>query len=129
MKEIIVNDDDSPLGLFLSMLRSPESKRQYPGRLQVFFNFLGLEGDIENQSKDFVNRFKKDNEDDRFLQKKLLSFSRRQKERVDKKEISPSTVPNYFKAIKLFCQANNLSSKVEWKLVSKSLPLSFKASD
>jgi len=122
-------NDDSPLALFLSMLRSPESKRQYPPRLQVFFKFLGLEGDIENQSKVFVNRFKKDNEDDRHLQKKLLSFSRSQKERVDKKEISPSTVPNYFKAIKLFCQANNLSKKVEWKLITKSLPLGFKASD
>ena len=51
------------------------------------------------------------------------------KKRVDNKEISPSTVPNYFKTIKLFCQANNLSSKVEWKLISKSLPLGFKASD
>ena len=96
------------------MLRSPESKRQYPRILQVFFNFLGLDGDIENQSKVFVTRFKKDNEHDRILQKKLLTFSRSQKIRVDNKEISPSTVPNYFKAIKLFCQANNLSSKVEW---------------
>lgn len=124
-----MKDDDSPLALFLSMLRAPESKRQYPPRLQVFFKFLGLEGDIEDQSKVFISRFKKDNEDDRNLQKKLLSFSRSQKERVDNKEISPSTVPNYFKAIKLFCQANNLSSKVEWKLIAKSLPLGFKASD
>ena len=75
-----MNDDDSPLALFLSILRSPESKRQYPRRLQVFFNFLGVEGDIEKQSKVFVCRFRKDNQDDRFLQKKLLSFSRRQKE-------------------------------------------------
>ncbi|TVP41182.1 site-specific integrase [Candidatus Nitrosocosmicus arcticus] len=124
-----MKNDDSPTSLFLSLLRAPESKRQYPPRLQVFFNFLGLEGDIENQSKVFVNEFKKDNEDDRLLQKKLLSFSRSQRERVDNKEISPSTVPNYFKAIKLFCQANNLSSKVEWKLISKSLPLGFQASD
>ncbi|MDN5866839.1 MAG: hypothetical protein L0H55_05500 [Candidatus Nitrosocosmicus sp.] len=52
-----MKDDDSPLALFLSMLCSPESKRQYPPRLQVFFKFLDLEGDIENQSKVFVSRF------------------------------------------------------------------------
>jgi integrase len=97
--------------------------------MQVFFNFLGIEGDIEKQSQAFIAKFKKDNEDNRLLQKYLLSFSRSQKERVTNNEVSPSTVPNYFKAIKLFCQANNLSNKVEWKLITKSLPLGFKASD
>jgi integrase len=48
---------------------------------------------------------------------------------VNEKEISPTTVPNYFKAIKLFCQANNLSNKVEWKIISKGIPLGLKASD
>lgn len=38
---------DHPLSLFASILRSSESRRQYPGRLQVFFNFLRLEGNIE----------------------------------------------------------------------------------
>ncbi len=94
--------DDDPLALFLDMHSSPKSKRQYPSRLQVFFNFLGLEGDIENQAEVFVTRFKKDNEDDRFLQRKPLSFSRGQKIRVENKEISPSTVPNYFKAPQAF---------------------------
>jgi hypothetical protein len=56
------------------------------------------------------------------LEKQLIIFAGYQKERVDKKEISPSTVPNYFKAIKLFCQSNRLSNKVEWKLVTKAMP-------
>lgn len=54
------------------MLRASESKRQYPPRLQVFFKFLGSDGDIENQSKRFVNKLKMDKEDDRLLQKKNL---------------------------------------------------------
>ncbi len=122
-------DNDNPLSLFLSMLNAPESKRQYPKRLQVFFKFLSLEGDVETQSKIFVNTFKKDNDDNRTLQKQLIWFAGSQKERVNNKELSPSTVPNYFKAIKLFCQANNLDNKVNWKVVSKSYPKGLQASD
>ena len=122
-------DDDNPLSLFVSMLNAPESKRQYPKRLQVFFDFLKLDGDIQTQSKTFVRQFKKDNEDKRDLQKQLIRFAGSQKERVSNKELSPSTVPNYFKAIKLFCQANNLDSKVNWKIVSKSYPKGTQAAD
>jgi len=57
--------DDYPLDLFLSMLGSPESKRQYPKRLQSFFVFLGLQGDIQDQYLSFVKQFK--NKDSRSL--------------------------------------------------------------
>jgi hypothetical protein len=57
--------DDHPLDLFLSMLGSPESKRQYPKRLQSFFVFLGLQGDIQDQYLSFVKQFK--NKDSRSL--------------------------------------------------------------
>jgi hypothetical protein len=40
-------DNGDPLSLFTSMLNAPESKRQYPKRLQVFFNFLKLEGELD----------------------------------------------------------------------------------
>ncbi len=122
-------DNDDPLSLFTSMLNAPESKRQYPKRLQVFFDFLKLDGDIKAQSETFVRLFKKDNEDKRDLQKQLIRFAGSQKERVSNKELSPSTVPNYFKAIKLFCQANNLDTKVNWKIVSKSYPKGTQAAD
>lgn len=121
--------EDNPLTLFLSMLNAPESKRQYPKRLQVFFNFLGLEGDVEAQSKIFVKMFKNDNDENRTLQKQLIRFAGCQKERVINNELSASTVPNYFKAIKLFCQANNLDYKVNWKIVSKSYPKGVQAAD
>lgn len=111
------------------MINSPESKRQYPKRLQNFFNFLGLQGDIKNQSLSFVNQSKYEDNDGEELEKQLLMFARYQKERVDKKEISPLTVPNYFKAIKVFCQANRLSKNIEWKNISKAMPRGLKASD
>jgi integrase len=109
------------------MLGSPESIRQYPQRLKVFFDFLKIKGDIKEQAKTFVKRFKGDKNGE--LEKQLIMFSGYQKERVNNKEVSPSTVPNYFKAIKLFCQANRLSNTVEWKLVSKGIPRGLKSAD
>jgi integrase len=118
---------DHPLSLFISMLGSPESIRQYPNRLQVFFNFLEIKGEIQEQSRIFVKKYKHDKKGE--LEKQLLMFASYQKDRVNNKEISPSTVPNYFKAIKLFCQANRLSNAVEWKIVSKGMPRGLKVSD
>lgn len=109
------------------MLGSPESIRQYPKRLQTFFNFLEIEGDIKDQSEVFVKKYKRDKNGE--LEKNLIMFASYQKERVNNKEISPSTAPNYFKAIKLFCQANRLSNLVEWKLISKGMPRGLKISD
>ena len=116
-----------PLSLFISMLGSPESIRQYPQRLKVFFDFLKIKGDIREQAITFVKKFKHDKKGE--LEKQLIMFARFQKERVTNKEVSPSTVPNYFKSIKLFCQANRLSNIVEWKLVSKGIPRGLKVSD
>jgi integrase len=109
------------------MLGSPESIRQYPQRLKVFFDFLEIDGEIIEQATIFVKRYKHDKDGE--LEKQLMMFARYQKERVNRKEISPSTVPNYFKSIKLFCQANRLSNIVEWKLVSKGMPRGFKSAD
>lgn len=120
-------EPNHPLSLFISMLRSRESIRQYPQRLKVFFDFLKIKGDIKEQATSFVEKYKRDKKGE--LEKQLIMFTRFQKERVNNKEISPSTVPNYFKAIKLFCQANRLSNTVEWKLVSKGIPRGLKSAD
>ncbi len=128
-KDNLSNDDNHPLTLFLSMLGSPESKRQYPKRLQNFFNFLDLKGDIKEQALTFANYYKHQDKDGEKLEGRLLAFANYQKERVDKKEISASTVPNYFKAVKLFCQANRLSKNIEWKNISKTMPRGLNAAD
>jgi integrase len=124
-----IKPDDHPLALFLSMLGSPESKRQYPKRLQSFFIFLGLEGELHDQSLSFVKQFKNKDSDGEELEKQLLRFANYQKERVGKGEISPSTVPNYFKAVKLFCQANRISKNIEWKIITKAMPRGVNSSD
>jgi hypothetical protein len=91
-----MRDDNHPLSSSLCLLNSPESKRQYPKRFQTFFDFLNIEGDTKEQSLSFAKRYKQQNDDGEKLEGRLLAFARYQKERVTKKEVSPSTVPNYF---------------------------------
>ncbi|MDQ6724474.1 MAG: tyrosine-type recombinase/integrase [Thermoproteota archaeon] len=127
--ENLGSDDSHPLDLFLSMLDAPDSKRQYPKRLQNFFNFLNIKGDIKQQALSFVTFYKYQDNNGEKLEGRLLAFAKYQKERVDKKEISPATVPNYFKAVKLFCQANRLYKNIEWKNISKTMPRGLNAAD
>jgi len=39
-------------------LKAPETKRQYPRRLKVFLGFLKLDGTLEQQSKEFLEKAK-----------------------------------------------------------------------
>lgn len=99
-----LEQQNSPLSQFMYSLKAPETKRQWPRRLKMFFDFLNIEGDLDSQSKYFVEQAK----DLQWGQERLIRFISFQNERVKKGEISPSTVPNYFKAVKLFCEMNDL---------------------
>jgi hypothetical protein len=49
----------------------------------------------------------------------ILKFLQFQKERFERKEITAGTVKNYFQAIKLFCDMNDIP--IPWKKISKGL--------
>jgi hypothetical protein len=51
-------EEGHPLSVFLYALKAPETKRQYPRRLKVFLDFLKLEGNLEQQSKEFLEKAK-----------------------------------------------------------------------
>jgi hypothetical protein len=115
----------NPLELFTYALKSPESQRQYPRRFKVFLDFLDLGiTDIENQSRTFLQKGK---ENPIWAEEMLMRFCNQQKQRVQKGEISESTIPNYFKATKLFCDMNNLT--LNWKKISKGVPTGRKAAN
>jgi integrase len=112
-EEINVN----PVLNFFFALKAPESKRQYPKRFEKFLDYLTLEGTLEDKALSF---YKKAIENPQWLTNKLVEFAQYQKQRAQKGEISESTIPNYFKAIKLFCVMNDIS--VNWQKLNKGIP-------
>jgi hypothetical protein len=43
---MIEDSKQDPLSIFVYVLRAPETKRQYPKRLEVVLEFLGFEGSL-----------------------------------------------------------------------------------
>jgi hypothetical protein len=99
---------NDPMLAFTFALRVPETKRQWPKRLKVFFDFLDLEGatTIEEQADQFVVKAK---QNFKWAHETFIRFISYQLERIKQGEIAESTLPNYYKAAKLFCEMNDIS--------------------
>jgi integrase len=114
----VIEQIANPVSQFLYALKAPETKRQWPKRLKIVFNFLGLHGDLDEQAKQFMNLCKE--EGMTTTQNRLIEFITYQVQRSQKGEISLATIPNYLKAIKLFCEMNDI--QVSWKKISRGVP-------
>ncbi len=115
----------NPLELFTYDLKSSESQSQYPRRFKVFLDFLNFGIDkIEGQSNLFLLKAKTNPS---WAEEMLMKLCTHQKKRVEKGEISKSTIPNYSKATKLFCDMNNII--LNWRKISKGIPSGKKAAN
>ena len=47
----VIEQTASPVSQFLYALKARETRRQWPNRLKIVFNFLGLHGDLDEQAK------------------------------------------------------------------------------
>jgi hypothetical protein len=116
---------DSPYFRFIYALKAPETKRQYPKRLEVFLDYLQLSGStVEEKATQFYEFIK---QDPRTFQNALINFIIFQKERAYTGEIVESTIPNYYKPIKLFCDMNDII--INWRLVTRGVPRGKHASE
>ena len=107
-----------PLTEFFDVVRSPVTKDRYKKRLDFFFRHVGVEGsDLETRAREFARLAKADNQ---WATRTINDYMRKQKERGERKEISESTVPNFFKPIKLFCEMNDIL--LNWRKISKRIP-------
>ena len=108
---------NDPLQNFLYALKAPDSKRQYPRRLEYFFDYLGLDGTLKEKCIVFYNQAKNELQ---WTQHQLMQYIEFQKERAEKGEIAESTINNYYKSVKLFCEMNDIL--MNWKKIAKGKP-------
>jgi hypothetical protein len=117
MESIIELD---PLEEFFSAIKNPLTKDRYEKRLRMFFDFLKLEGDLSKQAKEFLKKAMQDKPEFVWATYKINEYMHFQKLRAEKGEIQESTLPNYYKPIKLFCDENNIV--LNWKKISRRIP-------
>jgi hypothetical protein len=110
---------NSPLNQFIYALRSSEAQKQYSIRLKMFFNFLGLHGTIEEQAQFFLDKAQNNNGGGvQWTQDNIINFINHHKQRVLRKELAAGTLNNYFMAVKLFCEMNDIAAAINWKWCS-----------
>ncbi len=110
---------DDIWSLYLYAMKSPMTRQKYIGRLNKFLDFVDLEGATpEEKSKCFVMKARE--KDTQWIFSAILKFMQFQLERVHKKDITGSTVNNYLKSIKLFCDMADIP--IPWKKFSRGLP-------
>ncbi|MPZ07064.1 MAG: hypothetical protein GEU26_11730 [Nitrososphaeraceae archaeon] len=114
----ITEQTANPLSQFLYALKAPETKRQWPNRLRVVFDFLGFPGNPDEQAKQFMTLCREGGM--ALVQDRIIQFISYEVQRAQRGEISLSTIPNYLKAIKLFCEMNDV--QVSWKKISRGVP-------
>jgi hypothetical protein len=50
-------------------------------------------------------------------------------ERTKQGEIAECTISNYYKPVKLFCVMNSIVQSINWKVISRGLPLGREAAN
>ena len=115
---------DDPYESFLYALKSSETKRQYPKRLKVVFDyFVSLdelkETQLENQCKEVVSKIL---QNPHWLTSSLMKFIMFQNDRIQRKEIVAITAYNYIRSLKLFIDMNFDMPPINWKKITRGLP-------
>lgn len=106
---------ETPYDAFVFAIRSPITRQKYLGRLGYFLSYVGItEGNIEGKCNAFG---RKATTDTTWLTRNVVQYLHVHRQRVEKKEISASTLRNYIKPIKLFCEQLEIS--LPWKRISR----------
>jgi hypothetical protein len=105
--------------LYLYSLKSSQTRKKNQGRIDKFFEFLGLEGETtEEKSIRLIEKARL--QGNKWVFNSVLNFMLYQVNRVQNKEIVASTVQNYLKSIKLLIELADI--EISWKRISRGLP-------
>ncbi len=125
MAAIVTSKEErGPMTKLTYGLKSSEARRQYPKRVKMFLDFIGLEGTINEPARQFLLQTKNNPS---LTEERFMEFIESQIERSRRGEIAESTISNYYKAAKLFCDMNDVS-KVNWKKIRRGIPRGRQAS-
>jgi len=115
-----------PFSRFEFGIKAEETRQKYVRRLEIFFDFYNVEGKtIKEKSENFL-KYTKENGTEKITDL-IIGYMSYQVDRANKKIISKSTVRNFYKPIKLFCEMNNII--LNWKIISKSIPFATYSND
>jgi hypothetical protein len=111
-------DENDPFDTFQFALKARESKRQYPRRLKMFLDF-GIDPNIQlrEQCQIFYDKAKNDV---KWTTSYFMKFLEYQKDRAARGDILTTTIPNYYKAAKLFCVMNDIV--LNWQKIARGVP-------
>jgi integrase len=117
---MLVYSDSDSFSRFEYGIKSQATKEKYVKRLELFFDFYKIEGQTIREKSENFSKVIKNGKNTQKLMDLIIKYMSYHLNRVQKKEISRSTVRNYYKPIKLFCEMNNIT--LNWKIISKGLP-------
>jgi hypothetical protein len=110
--------DLDPFSLFINAIRAEQTKRKYQARLNTFFDYISIPTtNLEEKCKIFIKNYQ---DNPKYVMNSIFRFIIHLKERMNRKEIVVSTIYNYLKPIKLFCDMNDI--EVKWKKITLGLP-------
>lgn len=109
---------ETPYSSFVFAIRSPVTREKYLGRLAYFMSYVGItEGNIEDRCNILGQKCKVDTS---WLVNNVIKYLHTHRQRVERREISASTLSNYIKPIKLFCE--QLEIALPWRRITRGMP-------
>lgn len=110
---------ENPYDSFITAIRSPITREKYLQRLAYFLSYLGIDnGNIQDRCNILGQKSKADT---MWLANNVMRYLHKHRQRVEKREISASTLRNYIKPIKLFSEQLEIS--LPWKRITRGMPI------
>ena len=100
----------NPYMMFKFSVRSETTRKYYERRIRLFLDFINFGLEKKNNIEERCNEFAyKGSSEIKWSVEQVIRFLQFQKDRVEKGETTPSTLLNYVKSIKLFCDVCDIA--------------------
>jgi len=130
-----INERSVPYQLFLDGIKNKETSRRYKNLLYTFLKLIPNQvyqdilnespknKEVETLAEFFVNLARKDPE---ITSNVIATYIKEDKKRAEAGELSPQTLPNHIKPIKVLLDSNRIH--IHWKSLTKLFPRTMRGS-